>query len=110
MNYRVIVLATLMGAAQCAIVGWRVAPIPMIFSNHAEGAPGPSLLGTGDGTNPNRHAEGRLPHRDQKPNPSRSGLQSRPQKHAFSRQKTRKNSPFLACFSRFTPRPRGVSI
>jgi hypothetical protein len=27
----------------------RVAPVPMIFPNHAEGAPGPTLLGTGDG-------------------------------------------------------------
>jgi hypothetical protein len=27
---------------------WRVAPIPVTVPNHAEGAPGPSLLGTGD--------------------------------------------------------------
>jgi len=27
-----------------------VAPVPMIVPNHAEGAPGPSLLGTGDTT------------------------------------------------------------
>src|SRR5580698_1968843 len=27
---------------------WRVAPVPMIVPSHAEGAPGPSLLGTGD--------------------------------------------------------------
>ena len=26
---------------------WRVAPVPMIFPNHTEGAPGPSHLGTG---------------------------------------------------------------
>ena len=28
----------------------RVAPVPVIFSNQDEGAPGPSLLGTGDTT------------------------------------------------------------
>jgi len=28
----------------------RVVPVSMIFSNHTEGAPGPSLLGTGDST------------------------------------------------------------
>ena len=28
--------------------GRRVAPVPVRFPNHAEGAPGPSLLGTGD--------------------------------------------------------------
>ena len=27
---------------------WRVAPIPMTFRNHAEGAPGRSPLGTPD--------------------------------------------------------------
>jgi hypothetical protein len=37
--------------------GWSVArapPIPLIVPNHAEGAPGPSLLGTGDIDSPNR--------------------------------------------------------
>jgi hypothetical protein len=28
----------------------RVAPVPVRFSTHAEGAPGPSQLGTGDGS------------------------------------------------------------
>ena len=26
---------------------WRVAPVPVSSPHHAEGAPGPSLLGTG---------------------------------------------------------------
>jgi hypothetical protein len=32
---------------------WRVAPVPARSPHHAEGAPGPSLLGTGDSTNLN---------------------------------------------------------
>ena len=34
-----------------SISTWRVAPIPTV-PNHAEGAPGPSPLGTGDGGAP----------------------------------------------------------
>ena len=30
-------------------IRWRLAPVPMIAPNQAEGAPGPSHLGTGDG-------------------------------------------------------------
>jgi hypothetical protein len=33
-----------------AMVNWRVAPVSVIVPNQAEGAPGPSLLGTGDTT------------------------------------------------------------
>ena len=37
-------------AAQAAQPWWRVASVPERFPNHAEGAPGPSPLGTGDGS------------------------------------------------------------
>ena len=30
------------------VESWRVAPVPMSFPNHVEGAPGPSHLGTGE--------------------------------------------------------------
>jgi hypothetical protein len=32
---------------------WRVTPVPMMKSTPAAGGPGPSLLGTGETTNPN---------------------------------------------------------
>jgi len=35
-------------AGYLTLQGWRVAPVPATFSTQDEGAPGPSLLGTGD--------------------------------------------------------------
>jgi len=43
-------------------IRWRLASVPMIAPNQAEGAPGPSHLGTGDGWAHVSQAAGRLPH------------------------------------------------